>query len=156
MARPGFVLDVDERTPPLVVPDGDGFRTERFPLGTRVVYPNDPIDRVPDQIAEIVNDTVKRGGVLMVPAFALGRTQTMVQQIHELRDAKRIPGWLPVYIDSPLATRLTVVHRQFDELLDEESRRMLEPFDFPNLTYVASPDESRSLNRRWPAWSRST
>ena len=41
MARPGFVLDVDERTPPLVVPSGDGFRLERFPLGTQVVYPAD-------------------------------------------------------------------------------------------------------------------
>lgn len=48
MARPGFVLEVDDRTPPLVVPDGDGFRMERFPLGTRVVYPGDPMDPVPD------------------------------------------------------------------------------------------------------------
>jgi lactate racemase len=48
MARPGFVLEVDDRTPPLVVPDGDGFRMERFPLGSRVVYPGDPVDPVPD------------------------------------------------------------------------------------------------------------
>ncbi|GAA3605229.1 lactate racemase domain-containing protein [Microlunatus ginsengisoli] len=48
MARPGFVLEVDDRTPPLAVPSGDGFRLERFPLGTRVVYPGDPIDPVPD------------------------------------------------------------------------------------------------------------
>ena len=43
MARPGFVLEVDDRTPPVVVPDGDGFRMERFPLGTRVVYPADSL-----------------------------------------------------------------------------------------------------------------
>lgn len=48
MARPGFVLEVDDRTPPLVVADGDAFRLERFPLGSRVVYPGDPIDPVPD------------------------------------------------------------------------------------------------------------
>ena len=47
MARPGFVLEIDERTPPLVVPDGDGFRLERFPLGTRVVYPADALPPVP-------------------------------------------------------------------------------------------------------------
>jgi hypothetical protein len=43
MARPGFVLEVDDRTPPLVVPAGDAFRLERFPLGTRVVYPAESI-----------------------------------------------------------------------------------------------------------------
>ena len=48
MARPGFVLEVDDRTPPLVVPAGDGFRLERFPLGSRVVYPGDPMDQLPD------------------------------------------------------------------------------------------------------------
>jgi metallo-beta-lactamase family protein len=107
-----------------------------------------PMSEVPNQIAEVINDTVKRGGVLMVPAFALGRTQAMLQIIHDLRDNKRIPGWLPVFVDSPLATRLTAVHRTFDELLDDETRAMLEPFDFPNLTYIASPDQSRSLNNR--------
>lgn len=107
-----------------------------------------PMSEVPNQIAEVINDTIRRGGVLMVPAFALGRTQSMLQIIHDLRDNKRIPGWLPVYVDSPLATRLTAVHRTFDELLDEETQAMLQPFDFPNLTYIASPDQSRSLNRR--------
>ncbi len=48
MARPGFVLTVDERTPPLVVPSGDGFRLERFPLGTEVVYPADSQSALPD------------------------------------------------------------------------------------------------------------
>jgi metallo-beta-lactamase family protein len=107
-----------------------------------------PISDVPALIARVINDTVKRGGMLMVPAFALGRTQAMLQVIHELRDQKKIPGWLPVYVDSPLATRLTGVHRQFDDLLDAETQAMLQPFDFPNLTYVASPDQSRSLNKR--------
>ena len=48
MARPGFVLEVDDRTPPLVVHAGDGFRLERFPLGTRVVYPADSLPPVAD------------------------------------------------------------------------------------------------------------
>jgi metallo-beta-lactamase family protein len=107
-----------------------------------------PTGEVPNQIAQVINDTVKRGGVLMVPAFALGRTQAMLQQIHELRDQGKIPGWLPVYVDSPLASKLTAVHRDFEELMDDETRAMLQPFDFPNLTYVATPDQSRSLNKR--------
>ncbi len=48
MVRPGFVLEVDERTPPLLVHEGEGFRLERFPLGTRVIYPPDPLPRIRD------------------------------------------------------------------------------------------------------------
>ena len=48
MSRPGFVLEVDDRTPPLLVHEGLGFRLENFPLGTRVVYPPESIGTVPD------------------------------------------------------------------------------------------------------------
>ena len=48
MTRPGFVLEVDDRTPPLVVHEGEGFRLERFPRGTRVVYPPESLPAVPD------------------------------------------------------------------------------------------------------------
>ena len=48
MTRPGFVLEVDDRTPPLIVHEGEGFRLENFPLGTRVVYPPESIPSVPD------------------------------------------------------------------------------------------------------------
>src|SRR4029450_3667544 len=48
MGRPGFILEVDDRTPPLLVPDGDRFRFEKFPLGTRVIYPAESLARVPD------------------------------------------------------------------------------------------------------------
>ncbi|MEU2614635.1 lactate racemase domain-containing protein [Micromonospora sp. NPDC007271] len=53
MSRPGFVLEVDERTPSLLVHEGDGFRLERFPLGTRVVYPPDSLPALPDVDAAI-------------------------------------------------------------------------------------------------------
>src|SRR3954469_8928294 len=53
MPRPGFVLDVDERTPPLLVHEGEGFRMQRFPLGTRVVYPPDPLPGIRDVHAAI-------------------------------------------------------------------------------------------------------
>ena len=48
MSRPGFVLEVDDRTPPLVVHEGEGFRLEQFPLGTQVVYPPDSLPRIAD------------------------------------------------------------------------------------------------------------
>lgn len=57
MARPGFVLEVDDRTPPLVVPDGVGFRLERFPLGTRVVYPAESLAPAAD-VTEAINNAL--------------------------------------------------------------------------------------------------
>ena len=54
MGRPGFVLEVDDRTPPLLVPDGDRFRLEKFPLGTRVIYPAESLARVPE-LAEAIS-----------------------------------------------------------------------------------------------------
>ncbi|QZY29229.1 lactate racemase domain-containing protein [Nocardioides coralli] len=57
MSRPGFVLEVDDRTPPLVVHEGEGFRLERFPLGTRVVYPPESLPTVPD-VDEAIRDAL--------------------------------------------------------------------------------------------------
>ncbi|MGH2660099.1 MAG: lactate racemase domain-containing protein, partial [Actinomycetota bacterium] len=55
MTRPGFVLEVDERTPPLLVHEGEGFRLQKFPLGTRVVYPPDPLRRIKDARGAILH-----------------------------------------------------------------------------------------------------
>ena len=57
MGRPGFVLEVDDRTPPLLVPDGDRFRLEKFPLGTRVIYPVESLPRIPD-LVEAINAAI--------------------------------------------------------------------------------------------------
>jgi metallo-beta-lactamase family protein len=103
---------------------------------------------VPNQLASVVNDTVQRGGIIMVPAFALGRTQATVEILHQLRDAGKISQDLAMFVDSPLAMRITDVHRHFMDLMDEETRKLLEPFDFPNLTYVPTPQISQGLNSR--------
>jgi metallo-beta-lactamase family protein len=111
-----------------------------------------PIEEVPGQFAAIVNETVKAGGLVIMPAFALGRTQAVVEILHQLREAKKIPGWLPVYVDAPLATRITAVFRDFDHLMDDETRNMIQPFDFQNLVYVGSSQDSQKLNNlRSPA-----
>lgn len=144
-----FTGDVGRPDSP-VVADPDPFRDAHVLIsectygGRRHV----PIDQVPDQLATIIYETVQRNGWLLMPAFALGRTQTLIQLIHNLRDDKRIPRWLPIYVDSPLASRLTEVFRDFPELWDEETTELAKPFDFPNLTYIASPDESRTLNKK--------
>ena len=61
---------------------------------------------VPDELAEVINRVAKRGGMIVIPAFAVGRTQTLMYYLRELADAQRIPQ-LPVYVDSPMAISVT-------------------------------------------------
>jgi metallo-beta-lactamase family protein len=105
-----------------------------------------PIAAVPGLVAAIINETVAKGGLVIMPAFALGRTQAIVQQLHLLFDQHKIANWLQVYIDSPLANRVTEVFRHFPNLMDDETTALIKPFDDPHVHYVANPDESRKLN----------
>jgi metallo-beta-lactamase family protein len=102
------------------------------------------------QLAEVVNRTVERGGRVLVPAFAVGRTQELVATLHALTERNVIPE-LPIYVDSPMARKATEVFRHHPECFDEETRRMFdenhgEPFGFHRLRYLATAEESRSLN----------
>ncbi len=102
-----------------------------------------------DKLAEVVNRTARRGGRLIVPAFAVGRTQQLVMLLHQLMDEKRVPS-LPVYVDSPLAINATEVFRKHPECYDAEARKFLtggdDPFGFSRLTYVRDANESKKLN----------
>jgi len=74
-----------------------------------------------DDLARVINESMTRGGVLVIPAFAVGRTQTLLYVIRELEEKRKIPV-LPIYIDSPLAIEATVVHERRISELDMESR----------------------------------
>jgi metallo-beta-lactamase family protein len=104
------------------------------------------------ELAEVVTRTAARGGRLLVPAFAVGRTQELVASLHDLIGQKRAPD-LPIFVDSPMAREATQVFRTHFECFDAETRRAFEqedgaPFGFPRLRYVASAEESRALNDR--------
>jgi metallo-beta-lactamase family protein len=104
------------------------------------------------QVVETVRRTVERGGRVLVPAFAVGRTQELVASLHALTESGRIPD-VPIFVDSPLAREATGVFVRHPELFDTETRRSFEqehgaPFGFARLTYVSSPAESRALNDR--------
>ncbi len=105
---------------------------------------------VGDRLAELVNRVHGRGGRMVIPAFAVERSQEIIYNLNELRQAGRIPQ-VPVYVDSPLASRVTEVFRSYTQYYDEDANEMLEvhqaPFDFPGLHYVASVEESKALNR---------
>lgn len=108
-----------------------------------------PIGLVKDRLAEIVNRTVQRGGKLIVPSFAVGRTQQLVLLLHQLINEKRIPE-IQVFVDSPLAVNVTETFRKHPELYDHATRAFLmdgqDPFGFHRLRYVREVSESKALN----------
>ena len=102
-------------------------------------------------LVEIVTRTAARGGRLLVPAFAVGRTQELVAALHRLIEAGRVPDQ-PIFVDSPMAREATGVFREHPECFDTETRAAFAnggaPFGFSRLRYVGSADESRALNDR--------
>jgi metallo-beta-lactamase family protein len=102
-----------------------------------------------DHLADVVNQTVSRGGRVIVPSFAVGRTQQIVLLLHQLANEKRIPS-LPIFVDSPLAVNVTRVFRDHPECYNEETRAFLEngedPFGFSRLQYVREAVDSKRLN----------
>ncbi len=102
------------------------------------------------KLAEIVKTTAARGGKILIPAFSLGRTQEIIYELHKLSDEKKIPE-LPVYVDSPLSVNLTEVFRNNLDVLDEDTKKLFlqeheDPFNFPELHYTQSVEESKALN----------
>ena len=101
------------------------------------------------KLERIVNRTAARGGKLIVPAFAVGRTQQLVLLLHQLAESRRIAD-IPVFVDSPLAVDVTEIYRRHTECFDEETNRYLwdgaDPFGFRRLRYVRDVAESKALN----------
>lgn len=104
---------------------------------------------VSTKLADIVNRTCARGGKIVAPAFAVGRTQQLVLLLHELINAGSIPT-IPMFVDSPLAVNVTEVFRQHPECYDDHARTYLmngeDPFGFHRLRYIRDVAESKALN----------
>lgn len=104
---------------------------------------------VENKLQAIVTRTAARGGRIIVPAFAVGRTQQLVLLLHQLANQQRIPK-IPIFVDSPLAVNVTDVHRAHPECFDEETRAYLsngeDPFGFRRLQYIREASESKKLN----------
>ncbi len=107
------------------------------------------VDHVINKLANVVTRTAARGGRIVVPAFAVGRTQQLVLLLHQLANQKRIPN-IPIFVDSPLALNVTEVHRHHPECFDQETLKYLDdggdPFGFKRLQYVREASESKKLN----------
>jgi metallo-beta-lactamase family protein len=105
-----------------------------------------------ERMEQIIIQTYKRGGLILIPAFAVGRTQQVVYTLHQLRQKGDIPD-MPVFVDSPLAIDVTAAYRAHPECYDDEIRAFvtqaggrIDPFGFEDLTYTRSADESKKLN----------
>ncbi|MCA1625307.1 MAG: MBL fold metallo-hydrolase [Acidobacteria bacterium] len=101
------------------------------------------------QLTEIINEAARRNAPILIPAFAIGRTQEILYLIRELEEQKRIPI-LPVIVDSPMAAQATQVHNRFSEEHDEEYASILtqkrHPLRTGSMMTTSSRDESKKLN----------
>jgi metallo-beta-lactamase family protein len=101
------------------------------------------------RLADTINRTCARGGRIIVPAFAVGRTQQLVLVLHQLMNRGKIPS-IPMFVDSPLASKATAVFRKHTEALDLETNEFTsngeDPFGFKRLRYVEDVAESKALN----------
>jgi metallo-beta-lactamase family protein len=110
------------------------------------------IKDVEDYMADLINHTAARGGKIIIPAFALERTQEIVFHINNLQKNGRIPN-LPVFVDSPLAVNVTQVFKNHLNCYnkathDEFMKYGKNPFGFERLTYINQVDESKALNTK--------
>jgi metallo-beta-lactamase family protein len=115
----------------------------------------DKRDKV-QKFIDIVNNAIEKGGNVVIPSFAVGRTQEIIYDIHKQRE--KFEGKLeklldiPVFIDSPLAISATEIFRKNLDCYDAEAKQYIEngdnPLDFPGLQFTKTADESKALNER--------
>lgn len=133
---------------PAVLSEGADILIMESTYGNRL---HPPYPESEHELKRIVNETYQRGGTLLIPAFAVGRTQQLVYALHKLFLERDIPE-LPIYVDSPLATRVTDIFRLHPETYDSEILDFLlkgnhgNPFGFDTLRYTQTVEESKELN----------
>jgi len=105
--------------------------------------------RADDRLVAILERSLERGGKILIPAFAVERTQALLWALHQLFEEERIPE-IPVYVDSPLAVNATEIFRLHPECFNEEVHRFLHekrnPFGFDGLTLIREVQKSKDLN----------
>lgn len=101
-----------------------------------------------DELVDVINTTLSKGGNVIIPSFALERAQEILYNLFRAHKMNKIPA-VPVYLDSPMAIAVTDVFRKFSRYFDEEMQQLIKqkqsPFDFPGLHFVSSIEESKKL-----------
>jgi len=120
--------------------------------GDRRHPPEEPIE----ELSAIINETARRGGMLVIPAFAVGRVQTLLYLMRDMKARGTVPD-IPVFVDSPMAKRVTEVFCDNIKEFDEEAKAVFRetgrcPILCSNLQFADTPEESKAINNmRFPA-----
>jgi metallo-beta-lactamase family protein len=149
--RCGFTGDLGRLNMPIL--HDPNFIRDIDVLITETTYGNRrhaAIADVEDEMVRIVRSVSSNGGKVIIPAFAVGRTQELVYILHKLFNENRIPE-IPIFVDSPLACEATCIFRNHPECFDRETNRIFmadneDPFGFGRLKYIHDTAESKSLN----------
>lgn len=100
-------------------------------------------------LENIIKETIINGGTLMIPSFAMERTQELLYELNQLVNHNQIPK-VPIFVDSPLATKLTEVYKKHSDYFNKIAHHVIESgddiFNFPGLTFTRTTDQSKSIN----------
>jgi metallo-beta-lactamase family protein len=112
---------------------------------------HEPVQDLKPRLKKVLIEAHGRGGSIVVPAFAYGRTQELIYMLHELYDENEVPQF-PIYVDSPLATQITRVFAEHPEVYDEQTHRTFlqqgkNPFALDKIHFVETVEESMALNQ---------
>jgi metallo-beta-lactamase family protein len=108
-----------------------------------------PTEDVEDAIGDVINSTEQAGGNIIVPSFAIERSQEILYYVNALLRANKIPH-IPIILDSPMATNVTEVFKNHPELYDDQMAKLVRdknsPFNFPDLKITRTTEESKAIN----------
>jgi len=117
--------------------------------GTYSTRNHKDIDETVKELRQAVVDTFDKGGNVLIPSFSIERAQDLLYYIREFHDRGELPA-CKVYLDSPMAIRVTEVMRRHPECFDQDTARLIQsqddPFDFPGLEFTRTADESKQIN----------
>lgn len=101
------------------------------------------------KLRSIVKETIDRGGVLMIPSFAMERTQELLFELNDMHNSGEIPK-VPIFLDSPLAIKLTSVYQKYPQYFNQGAQDIIKSgddlFNFPGLKYMRTSEESKQIN----------
>jgi metallo-beta-lactamase family protein len=149
--RIAYSGDLGRRNTPIIkdpepLPDPDYLVLEST-YGNRL---HEPPEDAGAQLAKVISETAARGGKVVIPAFAVERTQEILYLMHLLQNEGEIPR-IPIYVDSPMAVNATKIFSRHPECFDKETQAAFtnqdeDPFGFSNLIYTPGTDDSKRIN----------
>ena len=149
--RVGFSGDIG-RPGQLIVPDPSSFEPPDM-LFMETTYGNrlhKTLDASQQELMEVIHQAYEQGGKVLIPVFAVERTQEIIYTLSAAHRRGEMPDDMPVFLDSPLAIKATNIFREHPEFFDDETTELLNdghtPLNLPNLQFTQSTEESRAIN----------